>query len=810
MEKKLSRYQGDPVGWAHDILGVKLWRMQEEILVAMVDGDVVVKSGHGMGKDFLGAVLVLWFLCNFRDSLIICTAPCFDKETEVLTTGGWKYLSNLGGGEKIAIRRGGKLVYERPEKLHRYKVCGELVGHKSRDIDFLVTPNHKLFIKKNWHKCKFEKKEAQEVYGKWFNAFNREVVWEGEEDSWTERHYELWGFWFANGYCGVGGKQRRCDVTLTQKNFPDYAKGLLGVYGKEVFEYQREDGAYNFVVYDKEISTWFANNFLDKRGKRIPQFIKMTTKEKLRAFINGVFMGDGDKGNEGTDRIRVYGDEQFANDLQEICMKAGYVCNLHKRVLGERAQKLTGREIKGKPTIEYSVSMLSDRKMFPRSRKPSWYKKHYDDYVYCVTVSSGIVLVRRNGTYHWSGNSARQVEKVMWGEIANLYYRSRVELGGKLMSQELRMGPKWYATGFTTKETNQQVGKTQGFHAAHQLVVMTEAQAIEEVVFNQLDGVLVGGHSRRYIAGNPLMSQGYFWRLFNDVRAGTGFKKFTFSCYDAPNVIEGRDVIPGMVSKEWIADKEIRWGRESPLFQGRVLGEFPGGSVKTLVSMEECQRSMEADPLLGLKVVGVDPARYGDDDTAFAVAYGGELVYLHAENGKATPETEGEILNVVGEHKAEKVVIDEGCMGGGIVDHVEKELGEGVELLGVPFGGRASDLKFANIATEMWWEVCDAIKKGKIKLPDEPDLFTQLCNRKYKFNLKGQLILESKEEMKKRGLPSPNLADAAILALFFALEETLNNPLGASRREIAEEDKEFDTGYIKLDRDTGYPVDMFL
>ena len=179
--------------------------------------------------------------------------------------------------------------------------------------------------------------------------------------------------------------------------------------------------------------------------------------------------------------------------------------------------------------------------------------------------------------------SARQVEKVIWGEVGRLYHQSRKPLGGKLMSQELRMSPSWYAIGFTTRETNSTVGKAQGFHAPHQLVVITEAQAVDEGIYEQLDGVLTSNHSRKYIAGNPLMSQGHFWRIFNDSKVGNEYKKFTFSCFDAPNVKERRDIFPGMVSYDWVEACRTKWGTESPLWEGRVLGEFPRVSVQTLL-----------------------------------------------------------------------------------------------------------------------------------------------------------------------------------------------------------------------------------
>ena len=415
--------------------------------------------------------------------------------------------------------------------------------------------------------------------------------------------------------------------------------------------------------------------------------------------------------------------------------------------------------------------------------------------------------------------SSRQVKKIIWGGVTNMYERARVRLGGRMMSMELRFGPEWYGIGFTTKETNQMIGKFSGFHAKHHLIVVTEAQAVDEITFEQLEGVGVGKNVRWYVAGNPLMSSGYFWKLFKDRRVGNNFKKFSFSCYDSPNVIAGKELIPGMVTLPWVEDKEKKWGKESPLFQARVLGEFPLTSVSTLVSMDECLQArdgVEDDNLVkGKKCLAVDPARYGDDSSCFAIAEGGNVVYLEAESGKATTETERMSLELVNEHKIEVFTCDDGAMGAGIYDHVSEELGdsEDVQCMPFSFNTRPSDPKYSNIITEAYYVVCDLIRKGKVRLPDDDELFMQLCSRKYTFSKTGKIMLESKEDIKRRGMDSPDKADAVVMAVFTSISQA-EYEAGAETFVGENDEEREERNLVELDKLTGYPErqysDMFL
>ena len=397
--------------------------------------------------------------------------------------------------------------------------------------------------------------------------------------------------------------------------------------------------------------------------------------------------------------------------------------------------------------------------------------------------------------------TARQVEKIVWGEI-HKYWQAK--LGGKVLSTSIEILPNWYALGFTTKDANQ-VGKFQGFKSRNLLVIVTEAQAVDDSIYEQIDGIMTSDNSYLYLAGNPTRADGEFIRSFSD----PSFKTFTYSAYESPNYIAGKEIIPGMASRAWVEHMERKWGKESPMFKARVLGEILKQSANSLISLESCYKSLNAMPTKGWRVLAVDPARYGDDYTAFVSMQGGKMIECETEHGKPTPETEGKILAKLRKGHYDIVAIDEGAMGAGIYDHIDQVLpnlkdinGNSLDIRLVPFnfGSSPQDkVQFANLGTESYFKVCNQIEQGMIQLADDGDLFAQLSARKYKFNNKGQMILESKEDLKKRGLPSPDRADALVMACSLSLDD------GFVENKKEREETEFDAHNIETD-EFGCPV----
>jgi hypothetical protein len=156
------------------------------------------------------------------------------------------------------------------------------------------------------------------------------------------------------------------------------------------------------------------------------------------------------------------------------------------------------------------------------------------------------------------------------------------------------------------------------------------------------------------------------------------------------------------------------------------------------------------------KVMGVDVARFGDDFNAIARRRGPALMPLTSFRGLDLMAVASKVAFVATEWEPEVIFVDAGGIGGGPADRL-RQLGWNV--IDVNFGARPSDERFQNKRAEMWWRMAEWIKKGSI--PNDTKLIAGLTAPTYDFrNVNGKVQLESKDDMRKRGLPSPDEADA--------------------------------------------------
>ena len=184
-----------------------------------------------------------------------------------------------------------------------------------------------------------------------------------------------------------------------------------------------------------------------------------------------------------------------------------------------------------------------------------------------------------------------------------------------MLTTELRLGADWFALGLSTDETE----RLQGFHAPHVLVIFDEASGIPDPLWEAADSLMVGAGSHWVVVGNPLEPSWAFHRCFEP---DSGWTTMTISCETSPNVIEGREVIPGLVSKEWVEQKRQEWGEDSPLFASRVKGEFPVQALSRVIQpawVDQCVQRIGSWPDRAL--VSADIADFGEDET---VMYGWE------------------------------------------------------------------------------------------------------------------------------------------------------------------------------------------
>jgi len=151
----------------------------------------------------------------------------------------------------------------------------------------------------------------------------------------------------------------------------------------------------------------------------------------------------------------------------------------------------------------------------------------------------------------------RQVRNILWTELERHFQRADGEkvLGGDLKAQEWFLEQDRFCIAFTTKEVKGQTGKFQGYHSSNLLVIVSEAQAVDDNIFEQIEGVATSENSRILLLGNPLHTTGYFAKALQ----GSDYHSIHLSCLENPNYIEKKEIIPGLASYEWVENMRKKY-----------------------------------------------------------------------------------------------------------------------------------------------------------------------------------------------------------------------------------------------------------
>lgn len=346
----------------------------------------------------------------------------------------------------------------------------------------------------------------------------------------------------------------------------------------------------------------------------------------------------------------------------------------------------------------------------------------------------------------------RQVKELLWREIRAVDVKILYPANSVLDTQ-INLGEKWFAIGLSSDKPDQ----FQGFHSKRLLVIVDEASGVAEEIFQAIDGL---NPYRILLIGNPMQNTGRFADSFKQ----EGVKKISISAFDTPNIKAQEALIPGLIQQKDIERIKVKYGEDSDVYRIRVLGEFPSADVDTIISVDEVAKAiLRTKDVLPQweKKMGVDPARFGDDRTAIIIRQMEKVIHKETYSGQDTMQITGHILRLAKEQniKASNIFIDSIGIGSGIVDRCKEQ---GWKVNGVAVSEKAEDQEhYLNLRAELY---IDKLKEWikDADLTDDDDWY-EMSNIKYKFNSKGQMLLESKDDIKKRGLPSPDIADALVL-----------------------------------------------
>jgi hypothetical protein len=288
-------------------------------------------------------------------------------------------------------------------------------------------------------------------------------------------------------------------------------------------------------------------------------------------------------------------------------------------------------------------------------------------------------------------------------------------------------------------------------------MIFDEASAIEDVIWETAEGAMTTPGAIWAVFGNPTRNSGKFRECFGRMRHRWHNRQVDSRTARMANKAQ---------LQQWIDD----YGEDSDFVRVRVRGVFPRAGACQLIPSDVVDAAYDKSLRPEVyshapKVLGVDVARYGDDQSVIVLRQGLVCPWLKKYRGLDLMTFAGLVAQVIEEEDADMVFVDQGGMGAGVVDRLLQLRFRNV--VGVDFGGAAlNKVLYYNKRTEMWCLMRDWFSQGPAIPPDE-ELRSDLVSPEYGYTGdKGQIALEKKADMKKRGLASPDCGDA--LCLTFA------------------------------------------
>jgi len=297
----------------------------------------------------------------------------------------------------------------------------------------------------------------------------------------------------------------------------------------------------------------------------------------------------------------------------------------------------------------------------------------------------------------------------------------------------------------------------QGGHSRSYTVILDEANGIQsDEIFNTLLGTLGASPVTRFLmTANPVHNRGFFYEIF--AKENPRWTRLTFNAIDSTQS-----------SDSWIQEMKDQYGEDDDNYKVRVLGLFgrfgenqffDSDSINEAVSNQLSEGSYSQYPI----IAGLDIARYGQDSTVFTARQGPKLLDITEYKGLSTMEVAGKAVDYYHKWHPVSLMVDTIGVGAGSYDRM---IELGLPAKEVIVSNRPSDPKmYGNLRAQIYGEMREWLYNGADVI-DHPELLSQLNATAYTYNNKMQIMLLSKKDIKRMGLPSPDITDS--IALTFA------------------------------------------
>jgi hypothetical protein len=305
------------------------------------------------------------------------------------------------------------------------------------------------------------------------------------------------------------------------------------------------------------------------------------------------------------------------------------------------------------------------------------------------------------------------------------------------------------------------------------VLVFDEASKIADKVWEVAEGALTDEDTEIiWLAfGNPTQNTGRFRECFRR------YRHLWVNKHIDSRTVEG-------TNKEYLAQFVEMHGEDSDIVKVRVRGQFPSQSVKQFISSTDVDRAFGREMKehaygFAPKIITCDPAWEGDDEICIGLRQGlmFKVLLTFAKNDNDVMVA-NKLAALEDEHEADGVFVD-GGYGTGIIS-AGRTMGR--DWMIVWFSGESADPGCLNKRAEMWKLTRDWLKEGGA-IPKDDVLYQDLIGPETVPRLDGKIQLESKADMKKRGLPSPNRGDALALSFAYPVVKRVRGALTSGRRQ---------------------------
>lgn len=419
-----------------------------------------------------------------------------------------------------------------------------------------------------------------------------------------------------------------------------------------------------------------------------------------------------------------------------------------------------------------------------------------------------------------------QVEKLLWKELGRVHRAA--SLPGRITGTDWHVGPPgardlvaFGAKPQTRVNREQAMQRFQGHHARYLLVIIDEATGVEGWLWDAIDSLASNANARILAIGNPDDPSSEFGKRCDASTGSThppgkryvtklGAHVLPIDAYATPNLTG--EAVPEylhelLVSRSYVDGMRERHGIDNPLYQSKVRGVFPDRSVHNVIGPALIRRAWALD-LAGHEAgtFGLDVARsvHGDESALYRER-GGVIRLVDAWREPDTTKTTERVLRLTVNTPEVAIAVDVDGIGGAVFDQIRRgrpELGPAVgrPRRVVPFSVNMpprNPRDFDSRRSEVWWSARQELESGLWDLDEaDEELSAQLMAPKWRVNHRGQIHVETKDELAARGISSPDRADSAIMARFgrspldrlrdYASSEKPSAPVKAQRSETAD------------------------